>query len=133
MFPDICTERRDGEVMENERTSTRGADIFFFGLRREACTHGDIGPDEKLEVESGGITRHVWFDDSMCDSGTESSMSVTRRIYVSLPADYWLPKDMNDLKWAIVDEIENLGYTPEVFTNPKGKPGSRVLEGLGSA
>jgi hypothetical protein len=30
---------------------------------------------------------------------------------------------MNDLKWAIVEEIENLGYTPEVFTNPKGKPG----------
>jgi hypothetical protein len=30
---------------------------------------------------------------------------------------------MNDLKWAIVDEIENLGYTPEIFTNPRGKPG----------
>jgi Predicted nucleotide-binding protein containing TIR-like domain len=50
-------------------------------------------------------------------------MSVTRRIYVSLPADRWLPKSMNDLKWAIVDEIENLGYTPEIFTNPRGKPG----------
>jgi len=50
-------------------------------------------------------------------------MPVTRRIYVSLPADRWLPKDMNDLKWAIVDEIEHLGYTPEIFTNPKGKPG----------
>jgi hypothetical protein len=50
-------------------------------------------------------------------------MSVTRRIYVSLPADRWLPKGMNDLKWAIVDEIENLGYTPEIFTNPRGKPG----------
>jgi hypothetical protein len=50
-------------------------------------------------------------------------MSVTRRIYVSLPADHWLPKKLNDLKWAIVEEIENLGYTPEVFTNPKGKPG----------
>ena len=50
-------------------------------------------------------------------------MPVTRRIYVSLPADRWLPTHMNDLKWAIVDEIENLGYTPEIFTNPKGKPG----------
>src|SRR5277367_5588249 len=50
-------------------------------------------------------------------------MSVNRRIYVSLPADHWLPKNLNDLKWAIVDEIENLGYIPEVFTNPKGKPG----------
>jgi hypothetical protein len=50
-------------------------------------------------------------------------MPVTRRIYVSLPADRWLPVRMNELKWAIVDEIENLGYTPEIFTNPKGKPG----------
>jgi hypothetical protein len=50
-------------------------------------------------------------------------MNITRRIYVSLPADRWLPKGMNDLKWAIVDEIENLGYTPEIFTNPRGKPG----------
>jgi hypothetical protein len=50
-------------------------------------------------------------------------MLITRRIYVSLPADRWLLPPMNDLKWAIVDEIENLGYTPEVFTNPRGKPG----------
>jgi hypothetical protein len=50
-------------------------------------------------------------------------MLVTRRIYVSLPSDKWLLPSMNDLKWAIVDEIENLGYTPEVFTNPRGKPG----------
>lgn len=50
-------------------------------------------------------------------------MLVTRRIYVSLPADRWLSPSMNELKWAIVDEIENLGFTPEIFTNPKGKPG----------
>jgi hypothetical protein len=50
-------------------------------------------------------------------------MFITRRIYVSLPADRWLSSSMNDLKWAIVDEIENLGFTPEIFTNPRGKPG----------
>ena len=50
-------------------------------------------------------------------------MPVTRRIYVSLPADPWLPQNLNDLKWGIVEEIEKLGYTPEIFTNPKGKPG----------
>ena len=50
-------------------------------------------------------------------------MVITRRIYVSLPADRWLSTSMNDLKWAIVEEIENLGYTPEVFTKPRGKPG----------
>lgn len=50
-------------------------------------------------------------------------MPITRRIYVSLPADPWLPDNLNKLKWGIVDEIEKLGYTPEVFTNPRGKPG----------
>ncbi|MEO8659148.1 MAG: nucleotide-binding protein [Bryobacteraceae bacterium] len=47
-------------------------------------------------------------------------MPVTRRIYVSLPADNWLPKNLNDLKWGIVEEIQKLGYTPEIFTNPRG-------------
>ena len=51
------------------------------------------------------------------------NMTITRRIYVSLPADPWLPRNLNELKWGIVDEIEKLGYTPEIFTNPKGKPG----------
>ena len=50
-------------------------------------------------------------------------MSITRRIYVSLPADPWLPKNLNDLKWGVVEEVEKLGFTPEIFTNPKGKPG----------
>lgn len=50
-------------------------------------------------------------------------LPITRRIYVSLPADPWLPKNLNDLKWGIVEEIEKLGYTPEIFTNPRGKPG----------
>jgi Predicted nucleotide-binding protein containing TIR-like domain len=48
---------------------------------------------------------------------------ITRRIYVSLAADPWLPQNLNELKWGIVEEIEKLGYTPEIFTNPKGKPG----------
>jgi hypothetical protein len=48
-------------------------------------------------------------------------MQVTRRVYVSLPADPWLPPNLNQLKWGIVEEIEKLGYTAEIFTNPKGK------------
>ena len=50
-------------------------------------------------------------------------VSITRRIYVSLPADPWLPPNVNELKWGIVEEVEKLGYTPEIFTKPKGKPG----------
>ena len=45
-------------------------------------------------------------------------LKITRRVYVSLPADPWLSPNMNDLKWGIVAEIEKLGYTPEIFTNP---------------
>lgn len=50
-------------------------------------------------------------------------MPVTRRIYISMPADRWLSDTLNKLKWGIVDEIEKLNYTPEIFTNPKGKVG----------
>lgn len=49
-------------------------------------------------------------------------MAITRRIFVSLPADSWLPANLNELKWAVVQEIEKLGYVPEIFTNPKGTP-----------
>lgn len=50
-------------------------------------------------------------------------MPVTRRIYVSMPADRWLGQNQNGLKWGIVEEIEHLGYTPEIFTDPTGRPG----------
>jgi len=45
-------------------------------------------------------------------------MSITRRIFVSLPADNWLTAAQNDLKWGVVERIEQLGYTPEIFTDP---------------
>ena len=50
-------------------------------------------------------------------------MTVTRRVYVSLPADRWLSPALNELKWGIVEQIEQLGYLPEIFANPTGKPG----------
>lgn len=50
-------------------------------------------------------------------------MSVTRRIYVSLPADSWLPPNLNRLKWGIVEEIDKRGFVPEIFTNPRGMRG----------
>ena len=50
-------------------------------------------------------------------------MPITRRIYVRLPADPWLSDNLNRLKWGIVEEIEKLDYTPEIFTNPRGKRG----------
>ena len=59
----------------------------------------------------------------------EKRLQITRRIYVSLPADRWLPHNLNQLKWGIVEEIEKLGYTPEIFTNPQGKPGLASAKG----
>jgi hypothetical protein len=50
-------------------------------------------------------------------------MSVVRRVLVSLPADQWLTPQQNELKWGIVHKIGELGYLPEIFTNPKGMPG----------
>lgn len=54
---------------------------------------------------------------------TTQRVELARRIYVSMPGDRWLPDNLNELKWGIVDEIAKLDYTPEVFTNPKGMPG----------
>lgn len=39
-----------------------------------------------------------------------------------MPADEWLTPHLNQLKWAIVDKIASLHYTPEIFTNPMGTP-----------
>lgn len=53
-------------------------------------------------------------------------MTVTRRVFVSMPSDRWLTSRQNGLKWAIVRKIERLGYLPEIFANPLG------MEGLAS-
>jgi hypothetical protein len=37
-----------------------------------------------------------------------------------MPADQWLTQSENDLKWAIVNEIEALGYKAEIFFDPRG-------------
>src|SRR5262245_20101783 len=42
------------------------------------------------------------------------------RIFVSLPADQWLTNQENKTKWAIVRAIEDLGFTTEVFLDPRG-------------
>jgi hypothetical protein len=44
----------------------------------------------------------------------------TERVFVSLPADQWLSKQENKTKWATVAAIEDLGYTTEVFLDPRG-------------
>jgi hypothetical protein len=44
----------------------------------------------------------------------------TRRIFISLPADEWLTDAENETKWKIVAAIERLGYTTEIFLDPRG-------------
>ena len=48
-------------------------------------------------------------------------MAITRRIFVSMPADNWLSKEQNSLKWGVVESIERLGYLPEIFTDSSGR------------
>jgi hypothetical protein len=38
-----------------------------------------------------------------------------------MPADRWLNPAQNDLKWGVVERIEQLGYTPEIFSDPSGR------------
>jgi hypothetical protein len=38
-----------------------------------------------------------------------------------MPADRWLDSAQNSLKWGIVEQIEQIGYVPEVFFDPSGR------------
>jgi hypothetical protein len=60
-------------------------------------------------------------------------MSLTRRVFVSMPADQWLAPHQNELKWGIVDEIEGLGYATEIFFDPRGKPGLAAAKAWSAA
>ncbi len=50
-----------------------------------------------------------------------TNMSITRRIFVSMPADEWLTSSQIIFKWALVDRVARLGYTPEIFLDPTGR------------
>jgi len=43
-----------------------------------------------------------------------------RRVYISMPSDFALNRRQNNLKWAIVKEIEDLGYEAQVFGSSTG-------------
>ena len=50
-------------------------------------------------------------------------MTIARRIFVSSPRDEHLDDRRNELKWAIVREIEALGYETQIFGSPEGGRG----------
>ena len=50
-------------------------------------------------------------------------MSVTRRVYVSMPADFSLDDRQNAVKWAVVRTIEELDYEAQIFGGPTGGRG----------
>ncbi len=58
-------------------------------------------------------------------------MAIKRRVYVSSPRDGYLDARRNEIKWAIVREIERLGpgYEAQVFGSPEG---GRGLAAVGS-
>lgn len=46
-----------------------------------------------------------------------------RRIFISSPRDEYLADRRNEVKWAIVNEIEKLGYEAQVFGSAEGGRG----------
>ena len=57
-------------------------------------------------------------------------MPIARRVFVSMPAEnVGLTKSQNSLKWGIVEAIEAKGFTAEIFTDPRGKPGRVASKG----
>jgi Predicted nucleotide-binding protein containing TIR-like domain len=50
-------------------------------------------------------------------------MTIVRRIFVSSPRNEYLDDRRNELKWAIIKEIEALGYEAQVFGSPEGGRG----------
>lgn len=51
-------------------------------------------------------------------------MPIVRRIYISVPGDDRLSESQAALKWAIIDEIADAGYVPEIFYSERPPPGS---------
>jgi Predicted nucleotide-binding protein containing TIR-like domain len=45
-----------------------------------------------------------------------------------MPADAWLDSPQNELKWGVVERIERLGYTAEIFFDPR--PSRSIAAGL---
>jgi predicted nucleotide-binding protein len=50
-------------------------------------------------------------------------MSISRRVFVSTPADQFNSKTMNAIKWSLIDLIRKRGLFPEIFFNPKTTEG----------
>jgi hypothetical protein len=50
-------------------------------------------------------------------------MDVTRRIFVSVPADHVNDERQNEFKWGLIDLIQRKGFFPEIFFNPKTSEG----------
>jgi hypothetical protein len=50
-------------------------------------------------------------------------VAIKRRIFISGPRDKHLDDRRNEIKWAIIEEIEKLGYDPQVFGSREGGRG----------
>jgi predicted nucleotide-binding protein len=50
-------------------------------------------------------------------------MGITRRVFVSVPADAFNSRRQNAFKWKLVDFIEKQGLFPEIFFNPRKTEG----------
>jgi hypothetical protein len=63
------------------------------------------------------------------DSIRGADMSVKRRVFISAPRDIRLDTPRSKIKRAIIDQIERLGYEPQIFLDSEG--GTGLAKGVG--
>ena len=51
-------------------------------------------------------------------------MAIARRIYISVPGDSRLTESQQQLKWALIGKVSELGYIPEIFYSERPQAGS---------
>jgi hypothetical protein len=50
-------------------------------------------------------------------------MDIARRVFIGVPSDKYLNESEKEIKWGIVEKIEQIGYLAEMFGSVRLKPG----------
>lgn len=76
---------------------------------------------ERLDDDFEAFANHLAEKHGFKPLEKTQAQTKIRRVFVSLPSDRWLTPEENEVKWAIVSRIESLGFTAEIFLDPRGK------------
>jgi hypothetical protein len=103
-----------GEFLRLDQLETRGTDVAQYvavvnDLLRVGLVIGVEGKNIGLAINPARVKE------------VDAMLTVTRRVFVSMPNDECLTEAQNELKWGLVDRIETLGYVPEIFMDQTGR------------